>query len=287
MARFVFLVLLLVAEAAAAVAPPPPQIAKDGCNDKCGDTSVPYPFGIGKPSCCMNDDFLLECLSTDQYGNKDAENRKERLWYGDFEIPNIYVENGTATTFLNMAYYCYNNSNPEDLLEPTTSSLDLSDTPFTFSSDKNKFTAVGCDTWATMEYARIPSSCMSLCYEPVNMTDMEYNGCSGVGCCRTEIPKGVKKLEIYLDTFHNFSKVKNFSPCSFAFLAEQNWSGFTSIDLTDLFGVDNYLPPAVLDWVVGNDTCESFKNHSNKSYYACGDNTNCINSYNGPGYLCS
>ncbi|KAM7493635.1 hypothetical protein LguiB_028244 [Lonicera macranthoides] len=43
-----------------------------------------------------------------------------------------------------------------------------------------------------------------------------------------------------------------------------------------MFSVDKYMSPAVLDWVVGNDTCQSFNDHSNKSYYACGDNTKCI-----------
>ncbi|KAM7490736.1 hypothetical protein LguiA_033657 [Lonicera macranthoides] len=285
MARFVFLVLLLAAEGAAAIAPP--QIVEAGCNDKCGDTSVPYPFGIGKPSCCINEDFLLECLSTDQYRNKDAENRKERLWYGNYEIKNIYVENATATTSVDMAHYCYNNSNSEHPLEPVASTLNLTGGPFTFSSEENKFTAIGCDTHAFMADGMSSSGCMSMCMEPVNLTDKKDADCSGIGCCRTQIPKGVKYLYISLETFNNFSNVKDFSPCSFAFLADQDWYGFTSIDLADMFSVDTHMSPAVLDWVVGEDTCESFDLNSNKSYYACGENANCNNSTNGPGYICS
>ncbi|KAM7493628.1 hypothetical protein LguiB_028237 [Lonicera macranthoides] len=289
MARFVFLVLLLAVQAATTVAPPPPQIAKAGCNDKCGDTSVPYPFGIYEPRCSMNDAFELECLYTDQYKNEDGDdkNKKMRLWRGNFEIANISVENGKATTYLFTAYQCYNNSNPEDPLN-VISSLNLTGAAFTISSNENKFTAMGCDTQAFMGHGtRFSRGCMSLCDHPVNLTNKEDGGCSGVGCCRAQIPNGVKSIGITLDSIYNFLYVKNFSRCSVAFLADQNWSDFNSINLMDTDSVDKYMPPAVLDWVVGNDTCESFNDHSNKSHYACGDKTNCSNSYNGLGYLCS
>ncbi|KAM7490740.1 hypothetical protein LguiA_033661 [Lonicera macranthoides] len=288
--RFVFLVLLLAAESPAVVAPPPPQTVKPECDDKCGNEIVPYPFGIVK-GCYKNKDFKLRCAYTDRYGIEDGgddENKKERLWLGGFEILNISVETGTAVTNVFRAFDCYNST--EGRLMASDHTVDLRGTPFTLSPEKNKFIAIGCDTAAFMvdgEGTRFTNGCMSLCYDRVNLTDTEDGGCSGVGCCRTEIPKGVKYLNTTVHTFDNFSYVKDFNPCGFAFLADQDWYGFTNIDPTDMYSVDTYMSPAVLDWVVGEDTCESFHLHSNKSYYACGENTKCNNSYNGPGYICS
>uniref|UniRef100_A0A7N2LFS4 EGF-like domain-containing protein n=1 Tax=Quercus lobata TaxID=97700 RepID=A0A7N2LFS4_QUELO len=39
----------------------------------------------------------------------------------------------------------------------------------------------------------------------------------------------------------------------------------------------------VLDWAIGNDTCEVALNKGN---YICGANSNCSNRTNGPGYRC-
>ncbi|KAF6140145.1 hypothetical protein GIB67_028951 [Kingdonia uniflora] len=42
--------------------------------------------------------------------------------------------------------------------------------------------------------------------------------------------------------------------------------------------------PAVLDWVVGLETCEEAKR--NLTSYACEDNGGCVDSTNGLGYNC-
>lgn len=280
-------VLLLFLLLAAAVVAPPPPIAKPGCNDKCGDASVPYPFGINNPACSKNKDFQLDCV----YANDAIEDQRRReidgLWLGDFEIWDISVEEGTATTTVFMPYSCYNKSAGQTM--GNDSSVDLEGTPFTFSSKKNKFTALGCNTMATMQEGngtRFSSGCKSLCYQPVNLTN--EGGCSGVGCCRTQIPNGVKVLEYTLESVNDYEYAFDASLCSIAFLADQDWNDFTRFNLNHESNIPSVEPPAVLDWVVGNDTCESFSHNTNMSSdYACtGANTYCNNSYNGPGYLC-
>jgi len=74
---------------------------KPGCQDKCGNVSVPYPFGIVEPRCAMNDDFFLNCSSGDEGHPK--------LWFGG-NIParNISVLEGTITASSYTPFNCYN-----------------------------------------------------------------------------------------------------------------------------------------------------------------------------------
>ncbi|KAI7998666.1 Wall-associated receptor kinase 5 [Camellia lanceoleosa] len=110
----------------------------------------------------------------------------------------------------------------------------------------------------------------------VNLT--QEGSCSGFGCCHTQIPKGVKTLNISISAVNNYIYARNFSPCSYAFLAREGWFEFSTIDLSDLTNV-NREAPAILNWVVGEQTCES-------TDLSCGPNTNCVNSDDGPGYRC-
>lgn len=289
----VVLFLLLAAVAAAGGASPPPlsPISKPGCNDTCGDESVPYPFGIGEPACSKTEKFHLNCSYDNQSSNGggggDDRGKKGRLSIGDFEMTNLSVETATATTHIQMSSDCYT-SRGRSSKSIVAFRVD-STGPFTFSSKQNKFTVLGCDTTAMMKDGfgkRFAGGCLSACYSSVNLTDEDDGGsCSGIGCCRSNIPKGFTYLKVSLDTV--FTYVKDFSPCSFAFLANQDWSGFTTINLTDTLNI-THRAPVVLDWVVGNQTCKSFQNNPNiSSSYACGANTDCQDSYNGRGYICS
>ncbi|KAL7196596.1 hypothetical protein ACSBR1_036578 [Camellia fascicularis] len=75
----------------------------------------------------------------------------------------------------------------------------------------------------------------------------------------------------------DYSYVRNFSPCSYAFMASEDW-------FRDISNVKKELS-AVLDWGVEERICESIETLS-LSTYACGLNTKCVNSNNGPGYRC-
>jgi hypothetical protein len=78
----------------------------------------------------------------------------------------------------------------------------------------------------------------------------------------------------------------DFNPCGYAFLVE---NGKYSFSRTDLKLKDLELKkkefPVLLDWAVGNQTCEQAK--KNLSNYACmADNSKCYNATDRPGYLC-
>ncbi|KAJ6906647.1 hypothetical protein NC652_024153 [Populus alba x Populus x berolinensis] len=276
--RRVFLLMMLVLVAAVTGATANPDV-RDGCRERCGDVIVPYPFGIGEPRCAMNKHFFLNCTSTD-----------EVLWFGENKpARNISLLNGTVTVGILASFDCYANSSGRQSRQSRqswlfNSNISLGSGPFTFSDSRNVFTAVGCDTAAMVTNEDVTSrfGCLSLC--TVNATMSKENSCLGSACCHTAIPKGLKSLNITLQSFRNHTDVLEFNPCSFAFLEDKD-----SLDLSDwpLSRTPTYLDASnvVIEWVAQNETCEEAQ--ANKSSYACGINTNCYYSDNGQGYRCA
>jgi hypothetical protein len=268
------MMLLLFWPVAAATARPD---VKPGCQDKCGNVSVPYPFGIGEPRCAMNDDFFLNCSSGDEGHPK--------LWFGG-NIParNISVLEGTITASSYTPFNCYDRTgsstkyySPPVILGPG---------PFMYSDTRNIFVAIGCDTyaWIINEEFTYGAACLSLCTEYVNMSD--GNPCSGSGCCQTSIPKGLKSLDISLFSFYNYTNVSDFNLCGFAFIVDKSSFKISDWQLSrkPKYGNDAYRTDIVIEWVVKNETCEQAK--ANASAYACGANANCTYPESGQGYRC-
>ncbi|RWR72776.1 putative wall-associated receptor kinase-like protein 16 [Cinnamomum micranthum f. kanehirae] len=200
-----------------------------GCQEKCGNVTIPYPFGMER-------------------GCYKAED-------GWFQTGLILIQNSL----------CIHNR---------------------FSDARNRFTVLGCDTMALILGSlgrNFTSGCVSLCGTKESVID-KY--CSGVGCCETPIPKGLKKFKAMIGNLNNHTKTWAFNPCSYAFLADYEQFKFQVSDLSDPdFLVKTRLVPVVLDWAIGEMTCEEAT--QNSTSFACGANTVCSNSNNGPGYQCS
>ncbi|KAL5728324.1 hypothetical protein ACHQM5_001422 [Ranunculus cassubicifolius] len=237
------------------------------CNRKCGNITVPYPFGFGNSSQCFKDEyFQLNCSES-------------RLFTGTVPMVNMSLEEGTATVDLYVAFNC---KNIEFSSHPSLGSR----RPFRFSNTRNMLTVIGCNTIAEIKdpgggYA---SGCLSLCEEGTEAKSREnliqdINSCSGVGCCQTPIPQGLKQLNTYL-SLYNVNQSR-YNPCSYGFLAGSNFT------LKETDDPDFLRSAVVLDWAIGNMTCEEASKTGNKSEYICGPNSHCINSKNGPGYRCA
>ncbi|CAL5350073.1 unnamed protein product [Camellia sinensis] len=252
---------------------------KPNCPKKCGDITIPYPFGIGNPRCSMNKSFLLKC------NHSKSSNSSSKLLLGDLQVLNISVEEGTVTVSTYVPYYCYNMSRIG--LDYWSYQVNLTGTPFTFSATENRVIAIGCDTLGCItdiDGTQFVSGCASICDHPVNLT--REGPCSGIGCCQTQIPNGLKSIDMSIDAVYNYTYSRHFSPCNYVFLARKDWFDFSSIDLISLTNVDRK-PPTVLDWAVGEETCKSMDlSYASSSIYPCGPNTNCADSNNGPGYRC-
>ncbi|KAM2273662.1 hypothetical protein ACFX1S_043570 [Malus domestica] len=115
--------------------PPPSEVeVKPGCQDKCGNVSIPYPFGT-KEGCYLNEDFLITC-------DRTYDPPKPFLRKSDFiEVTNISVDGKLYITQYT-AVQCYERSGRP--IEGFYNSLDLS--KFFISNTDNVFVAVGCDT---------------------------------------------------------------------------------------------------------------------------------------------
>ncbi|KAG5239273.1 wall-associated receptor kinase [Salix suchowensis] len=272
--RWVFLLMMLLLVGAKTGAAANPDV-KDGCQEKCGDVIVPYPFGFGEPGCAMNDNFLLYCNSTDD-GHQE-------LWFREsMPARNISLQNGTVTVEIGTSFYCYDQSGKQSKL--FNQSITLGSGPFTFSDSRNILTAVGCDTLAMVSNEKLTfgAACISVCTGNVTMS--KNNSCSGSGCCHTSIPEGLKTLDITIGSLDNHTGVFKFNPCGFAFLADidsldlSDWPLSRTPKLSDTSSV-------VIEWVAETETCE--KARANASSYACGNNTDCSYSDNGQGYRCS
>ncbi|KAL9333021.1 hypothetical protein Peur_073160 [Populus x canadensis] len=272
--RWVFFLMMLLLVAAVTGATANPDV-KDGCQERCGDVIVPYPFGIGEQRCAMNENFFLHCNSTD-------DGHHELLVGENMPARNISLLNGTVTVGIDPSFDCYDKSGRQSRL--FNQSISLGSGPFTFSDSRNVFTAVGCDTTAmvTNKGETFGAACFSFC--TTNVTMSKNNSCSGSGCCQTLIPKGLKSLDITIQSFSNHVDVFEFNPCGFAFLED-----IDSLDLSDwplsrtpkLNDTSN----VVIEWVAQTEKCENAQ--ATKSSYACGINTNCNYSENGQGYRCA
>nr|XP_017183868.1 wall-associated receptor kinase 2-like [Malus domestica] len=105
--------------------------------------------------------------------------------------------------------------------------------------------------------------------------------CSGVGCCQTKIPSGLKNRTVTLGSFNNYTYVLDSHRCSYAFLVQEGEFNFNSTSDRELN--DTTQRPAIIDWVIGNESCDIAA--KNESTFACKANSYCHNRSSG-GYIC-
>nr|DAD39770.1 TPA_asm: hypothetical protein HUJ06_014093 [Nelumbo nucifera] len=208
------------------------SLAKPGCQEKCGELSIPYPFGVGNDDsdCFRDSHFHLVCNTSSGHPVLHFEG-------GNIPFLNISLE-GQSTVYIWITIDCYNQSGRTydgfQEIDITLGNI------LSFSSTRNKFTAIGCDTKAYMSSSLLSgdsftSGCISFCTSDETLIN---GSCSGIGCCQTSIPNGLHTFNVSLSSFYNHTYSLDFNPCSYAFLADQDWFNnnfnFSSPDLMDL-----------------------------------------------------
>ncbi|XP_042489414.1 wall-associated receptor kinase 2-like isoform X1 [Macadamia integrifolia] len=266
-----------------------PPLALPGCQEKCGNMNIPYPFGIGE-GCFKSLGYQILCKPQDDTFKPYRERKNLRGNQDDDEVLEIsLLEAQIKVKNRNYASQCFNSTGEESDSKNYTSDDAWIGSPFTFSSSRNKIIAIGCDTLAFISDVLgiiFTSGCLAAC-DRLNMITAADGSCSGLGCCQGPIPLGLKSFLVTLDSFNNHTRVCQYNPCSFAFLAEQDWFIFNSSSDLSSSTLNRTYIPVVLDWAIGDPTsehptCEQARNDTKS--YACGPNSYCSDSINGPGY---
>lgn len=274
----------LHAAVAGARAPPPPP-PPGNCQRKCGDVDIPYPFGVWNGSesdGCAVPGFYLNCDVDD--------NHVYRPFHGNVEVLSISLPTGQARVMNSISSACYNTSSRD--MDYNDWQINFTGTPLTISDADNKFTVVGCQTLAYItdddNLGKYTSGCVAMC-QGGDLTSLATNGsCSGIGCCQTAIPRGLKYYRVRFDTGFNTSEIYNVSRCSYAVLMESKAFSFRTSYVSSLeFNSSNGgRAPLVVDWAIGNETCDKARRKVD-TYVCVSDNSECFNSPNGPGYICN
>ncbi|KAI8015625.1 Wall-associated receptor kinase 2 [Camellia lanceoleosa] len=243
-----------------------------GCPTSCGDINIMYPFGTNE-GCYMEEHFHVTCdHSSDPH--KLYLNTSE----GSIEITDILLS-GELHISSSIALDCYNKQG----LQVSKNQISVRSGKFPISITRNKFIAIGCDTYGVIEGfegRNYSTGCLSQCDSIDNVIN---SSCSGIGCCEKSIPKEVTSFKFNVSSHDNHTRVWEFNPCSYAFVAEENNYTFSSVDLANL--QNRSMVPVVLDWAVGNQRCDEAK--KNLTSFACKANSDCYDFDNGPGYRCN
>ncbi|KAL1543574.1 wall-associated receptor kinase 2-like [Salvia divinorum] len=269
---FLFFLLLLLSLTPSTTSS---SVAKPNCESKCGNITVPYPFGIGLTSgCSISPWFAVNC-------NSSFDPPKPFIADSNIEISGISHNELRVKNWLASA--CFDRSGAKTLaLEIAWISLG-SKSPYTFS-DKNMFTVIGCQEMALVRGTlgrQYTGGCITVCSSRDDLIEGE---CTGVGCCQTVLPKGLKDFNATLKPIGNHTAIWSFDPCGHAFLGDAGTYRFSIEDLSDPGFRDRTIEnvPVVLDFTVGEGSCKGAKESSG---FACLDNSECVDSEGG-GYRC-
>ncbi|XP_059637800.1 wall-associated receptor kinase 5-like [Cornus florida] len=270
----IIVVILLIEEARSA------SMAKRSCQEKCGNLTVPYPFGIGE-GCYRNLMFKVSCIESS-------------LYYWDTQV----LEFSTDYVLIDgpALVNCYNKTSGQN---SGRFSYRLEQLPFRVSRTQNKLVAIGCDILAYITDLNTTSyrkGCESVCHNtstgavgPSNANDNNNSSsCSGNGCCQTDIPEDITFSDLGINTIHTNASFWDSNPCSISFFAEKSFSEFSKFNISNITSDDEdflFGVPLVLDWAIENVTCHEAQRRDD---YACGLNSECIESIidDGNGYRC-
>jgi len=258
-------------------------VSLPGCPAKCGNITIPYPFGIGAgcAATSLNPYFAVTCNDTFQPPRPMIGNTSTPR-----EVIDISLEHGEVRVYGPVGYSCFKANNT--ISENYTAEFSLEGTPLIVSTTKNSFTVIGCSALGLIGGSNpdpYVAGCFSYC-QGINNTE-DGAACTGMGCCETTISPN---LTVILAEVSNMSISWIFNPCFYAMLVEVGWYSFRKQDLVGHRFINERATrgaPVVSDWAIRNGSCPKEGTIAPKDYACVSTNTYCISASNGPGYLCN
>lgn len=167
-------------------------VAKPSCQDRCGNISIPYPFGVGS-ECSLDPYFNIHCDASSGHPKPYLSIINKEV----IEINQTYIRVIHPT----LISACYDLSDGQQVNSTVASNkhgvmVNLSGTPYTLSV-RNRLMAIGCDDVMLESDGSLVSGggCSAFCADKNDTGGVGYCASNGStldnGCCEAEISYGM------------------------------------------------------------------------------------------------
>uniref|UniRef100_A0A0D9XI56 Wall-associated receptor kinase galacturonan-binding domain-containing protein n=1 Tax=Leersia perrieri TaxID=77586 RepID=A0A0D9XI56_9ORYZ len=247
--------------------PPQRPITLPGCPEKCGNKTIPYPFGT-KEGCYFDYSFNVYCnnnsfatlnmqfmLRTDAhylFGPEQQQNTAvttTNMTWWTVGLLGVDVARGEAMMAMPVSSDCSRNESYHDL---TYYTMNLNgSTTFLFSATRNVLLGVGQSVIPVLFGQMIAGTNYSAALQVASLFDepstagRDGMACVGLGCCEATLAPGLSLITTAMYAQRN-TMWKTF-PCTYS-VAELY--GYGAFDKKFPDGV-----PLVLDFAIRNDSC--------------------------------
>ncbi|KAM3207429.1 hypothetical protein ACQJBY_062580 [Aegilops geniculata] len=302
-------ILLLAGRLAAAIADQEPPITiHPDCPSKCGNMSIPYPFGM-KPGCFLpgfevtcNDTFFphrafiaygaFQQSTTGFYTPPDQGNETFVLNDGVVNTPtelmDISLSSAYVRVYAMVSSDCKINSTHHSFVRRRT----YAPTPsFLISASHNILIGVGLNVEAELSTSMGGTfgADISRCTSVPTSVFAKDGPCRGQGCCEAALPRDVSFIAPVADKKRT-EWWRAGTNCSTAMLVQKGWYNYSS---ADVYGGEAYFSnkfpkgvPQVFDFAIGNGSCPAQGQPLTQGYACLSGNSSCLDATNRTGYVC-
>ncbi|KAJ9545324.1 hypothetical protein OSB04_025031, partial [Centaurea solstitialis] len=271
------------------------DLAKPNCSSRCGDVTVPYPFGIGiNSNCSLVRGFDVHC---------NYSTNPPKASFSETDYTSIRNISDSTLRISNMvSTRCYHSDG--QIGSAHRFLPDFRNFPYTLS-EQNRLTVIGCNDYAWVTSETKSTGCLVICYkkDEVDIRGID-DKCSGHACCQTSITQDIKyyATQFYALQDSNFTNngsvnpINNtitrpllgevlgmssrvyLNPCTYAFVGDLDafrFNGGTDLNDTSLRQRIEDSVPIVLEWAIGNLSCTQAQATNG---IVCQANSRCVDS---------